>query len=181
MQQQTDLTSYPGIPLVAIVVAMTEDRIIGSGEELPWHLPDDLQLFKRLTMGGTIMMGRKTYASIGRPLPGRHNIVLSSTLKESPGVQVCKTFMAGLTKAAQLGRPLFIIGGEQLYRRALVIATELHISRVKTAIPGDVFFPEFKPADWSLCEEKDYPGFRYVRYRRADIFGLTERLNSEMS
>jgi len=151
---------------VAIIVAMTKDRVIGAGEALPWHLPEDLQLFKQLTMGCTIIVGRKTYASIGRPLPERHNIVLSRSQIELPDVQVCASFIAGLTTAAQLGHPVFVIGGEELYRKALPIASELHISWIKDAVPGDVYFPEFDLADWIACEEADHPGFHYTHYRR---------------
>ena len=104
------------MPQVAIIVAMTKDRVIGTGNGLgnglPWHLPEDLQIFKHLTMGSAIIMGRKTHATIGRPLPGRHNIVLSRCQEELPGVQLCKSFAAGLTSAAQIGRPVFVIGGD---------------------------------------------------------------------
>lgn len=166
MQRQDDDTTLAGMPDLAIIVAMTRDRIIGSGGSLPWHLREDLQLFKRLTAGGTLIMGRKTHASIGRPLPGRHNIVLSRSSQKIPGVLQCDNFKSGLRAAAQQGRPIFVIGGAQLYRKALMIATELHVSWVKDDYTGDVYFPEFDLADWCSCEECDYPGFRYVRYHR---------------
>jgi dihydrofolate reductase len=169
MRQQTDSTSQPAIPPVAIIVAMTNDYVIGSGKGLPWHLPDDLQLFKHLTMGCTVIMGRKTYESIGHPLPGRQNIVLSRSLTDLSGVQICDNFMAGLTAATHLGRPLFVIGGEQLYRKALPIASEIHISWVKNKTPGNIHFPEFDLTKWTPCEEHDHPEFRYVRYRRKEI------------
>jgi dihydrofolate reductase len=168
MSQQDNVSPQPNVPHIAIIVAMTRDRIIGSGDGLPWHLPEDLQLFKRLTMGCTIIMGRKTYTSIGRPLPGRHNIVLSRSQKQLPGVQVCDNFMAGLTVAAQLGRKVFVIGGEEIYRKALPIASELHISWVKDSVLGDVYFPELDLGNWIVCESVDHPGFRYIRYQRKD-------------
>lgn len=168
MQRQNDLSSQPGMPQVAIIAAMTGNLVIGSGNSLPWHLPEDLQLFKRLTMGCTIIMGHKTYTSIGRPLPGRHNIVLSRSQKNLPGVQVCDSFIACLTAAAQLGRKVFVIGGEELYRKALPIASELHISWVKDTIPGDVHFPGFDLENWIICESMNHPGFRYIRYQRKD-------------
>jgi dihydrofolate reductase len=168
MHRQRDTTSHPGIPKVAIIVAMTKDRVIGSGKDLPWHLPEDLQLFKSLTMGGTIIMGRKTHAAIGRPLPGRHNIVLSRSQEELPGVEFCKSFVAGLTSAAQFGRPVFVIGGAELYQRALPIASELHISWVNGTVSGDVYFPEFDLADWSIYEEKGHQGFHYRHYKRKE-------------
>ena len=168
MHRQRDVTTQPSMPQVAIIVAMTQNRVIGSGENLPWHLPEDLQLFKRLTMDCTIIMGHKTHASIGRPLPGRHNIVLSRGQTELPGVQRCKSFLAGLTSAAQFGRPVFVIGGKELYRKALPIASELHISWVKETVSGDVYFPEFDLADWVVCKDEDYQGFHYRHYRRKD-------------
>jgi dihydrofolate reductase len=166
MQRQKDITSQLGLPKVAIIVAMTKDRVIGSGGTLPWHLPEDLQLFKRLTMGCTVIMGRKTYLSIGRPLPGRHNIVLSHTLKESAGIKICDSFMKGLNAAARQDRAVFVIGGEELYRKALPIASELHISWIKAEVSGDKYFPAFDPADWTTCVSMDYPEFRYKYYRR---------------
>lgn len=171
MTHPNNMTSQPGIPQVAIIAAMTRDQVIGSGKDLPWHLPEDLQLFKTLTMGCTIIMGHKTYASIGHALPGRLNIVLSRSQQELPGVLVCNSFMSGLTAAAQKGRPVFIIGGEELYRKALPIASELHISWVKADVSGDKYFPEFDLADWIMCEEVEHAAFRYTRYRRKDGLG----------
>lgn len=168
MLQQYDVSPQPNIPHVAIIVAMSRDRIIGSCGSLPWHLPEDLQLFKHLTMGCTIIMGRKTYTSMGRPLPGRHNIVLSRSRDGLPGVQVCANFMAGLTAAAQLGRKVFIIGGEELYRKTLPIASELHISWVKHSVSGNVRFPELDLENWIVCESVEHVGFRYTRYQRKD-------------
>lgn len=156
----------PKIPSVALITAMTRDRVIGSRGALPWHLPDDLQLFKRLTLGCTVMMGRKTLSSIGQPLPERHNIVLSRSCSELVGAEVCGSLMEGLLAATRIGRPLFVIGGAQLYHQALPITSELHISWVKAAHTGNIYFPEFDLADWVSCDEKDYPDFYYVHYRR---------------
>jgi dihydrofolate reductase len=161
-----EIVTQAGPPQVAIIVAMTRDRVIGSGGRLPWHLPDDLQLFKRLTTGGTLIMGRKTHATIGRPLPRRHNIVLSRSRKELPGVQLCTSFRTALNDARQRQCPVFVIGGAELYRKALPIAEELHISWIKNDFSGDTHFPPFELCDWLCCEEKDFPGFHYARYRR---------------
>ncbi len=170
-------------PQVAIIVAMTRDRVIGSGGGIPWHLPDDLQLFKRLSADGTLIMGRKTHASIGRPLPGRHNIVLSRTRQELPGVQLCTSFRAALYDARQRQRPVFVIGGAELYRQALPFAEELHISWIEQEVSGDTRFPAFELAEWLCCEQHDFPGFQYVRYRRkptgqgpCDTFDRKKRL-----
>jgi len=158
-------------PEIAIVAAMTRDRVIGLGDRPPWDLPEDLHLFKRLTIGGTVVMGRKTYESIGHPLPGRQNIILSRSLTGLPGVMVSNNFTAGLEAASRFGRAVFIIGGAELYRKALPLASVLHISWVKKSFHGDVYFPEFDLAEWTEVEEQDYPGFRYVNYLRRAIDG----------
>jgi len=165
------MTQQAGVPKVAIIAAMTRDRVIGLGDRLPWNLPEDLLLFKRLTIGGTVIMGRKTYESIGHPLSERQNIVLTRTVSDLPGVMVCGNFIDSLTAAGQLDRPVFILGGAQLYRKALPIAAVLHISWVKRSFHGDVYFPEFDLAEWAVMEEKDYPGFHYVSYLRRAIDG----------
>ena len=160
------MTRQARLPEVAIIAAMTADRVIGLGGRLPWDFPEDLQLFKRLTIGGTVIMGRKTYKSIGHPLPERQNIVLSRTITDLPGVMVCNNFIESLAAAGKFGRPVFILGGAELYHKALPIASVLHISWVKRSFGGDVYFPEFDLADWTVEEEQDYPGFRYVSYHR---------------
>ncbi len=143
---------------------MTKDRVIGLGARLPWDLPEDLQQLRRLTTGNTVIMGRRTYESIGHPLPDRNNIVLSRSLNRLAGVMVCNSFIASVVAARQFGRPVFILGGVELYREALPTASALHISWVREAFAGNVYFPEFDLADWTVAEEQDYPGFRYVKY-----------------
>jgi len=150
---------------------MTRDRVIGLGDRLPWDLPEDLLLFKRLTIGKTVVMGRKTYESLGQPLPERRNIVLSRTLTDLPGVMVCKSLTEGLETGSQFSQPVFIIGGAEVYQKALPMASVLHISWVKRSFHGDVYFPEFDLAEWTEVEEQDYPGFRYVNYLRRPTDG----------
>ena len=146
--------------------------MIGLGDGLPWDLPEDRLLFKRLTTGGTVIMGRKTYESIGHPLPERQNIVLSRTRGDLPGVIVCNSFADGLEAGRQLGQPVFILGGAELYQKALPIASVLHISWIKGLFAGSVYFPEFDLANWTVVEEQEYTGFRYVKYLRkpADLY-----------
>jgi len=160
------MTQQARIPEVAIIAAMTKNRVIGLGDRLPWNLPEDRHLFKNLTTGNTVIMGRKTYESINHPLADRLNIVLSRTLTDLPGVTVCKSLIEGLEAAGRFGRPVFIIGGAGLYRKALSVASVLHISWVEKSYAGNVYFPEFELSDWAMAEQKVYPGFRYVRYLR---------------
>lgn len=160
------MTQPARAPEIEIIAAMTEDRVIGLGDRLPWDLPQDRRLFKNLTTGNTVIMGRKTYASINRPLPERHNIVLSRTLSDIPGVTICRSFPDGLKAASRFGRKLFVIGGAGVYREALPTTSVLHISWVEKSYAGSVYFPEFDLADWTVTEHKEYLGFRYVRYLR---------------
>lgn len=154
------------MPQKIIIVAMTRDRVIGAGGKMPWHIPDDLRLFKLLTFGQTVVMGRRTFESIGRPLSNRANIVVSTTLGPRPRVDVCATFEDAVTKAEGLGRDIFFIGGAEVYQRALAAADELRVSWIKADHPGDTLFPEFDLSRWEKVSEEEYPDFTHVAYRR---------------
>jgi len=132
---------------VALVWAMAENGVIGRGGALPWRLPDDLRHFKALTEGGTVLMGRKTFASLGRPLPGRRNLVLSRSPLAAAGVEHVRSVAAALAAVqATPARPLWVIGGAAVYAAALPHADRLEVTRVHAAVEGDVVFP---PLDWS--------------------------------
>lgn len=142
---------------VSIIVAIAEGGVIGRDGKLPWHLPADLARFKRLTMGHTILMGRRTYQSIGRPLPGRQAIVLSRSTGFRPaGVQVAADWEQAL-RAAPADRELFAIGGVAVYRLALPIARRLYITRVHQPVAGDVLFPTCDFQQWHLRERTPRP------------------------
>ena len=115
------------------IAAMAENRVIGRGNAIPWHLPEDFKWFKRTTMGHILVMGRKTYESIGRPLPGRETVVLSRTQHNIPGVQTMET-----------EKTLWIAGGSEIYRQMLPLCDELYLTRVHRTVEGDTFFPEFE-------------------------------------
>jgi dihydrofolate reductase len=129
---------------LALVVAVSDNGVIGSGGGIPWHLPEDLKHFKRVTMGHAILMGRKTHESIGRPLPGRRNIVVSRNPHfVAPGCEVAPDLSTALDLARAGGdsEPR-VIGGGELYRLALPLATRVHLSRVHMEVSGDTTFPE---------------------------------------
>lgn len=151
---------------IHLIVAMTHQRVIGHKGALPWELPEDLQLFRRLTMGKTLLGGRKTYESIGRPLDGRLNLALSTSAAAVVGLAPCRTVDEALAQAAAAGSDLFVIGGASVYRQLLPLADWLHISWVDRDYPGDTHFPSFTPSDWSEDACCDYPGFRHCTYRR---------------
>jgi dihydrofolate reductase len=140
--------------IVALLVAMSDDDVIGRDKALPWHLPRDLQWFKRLTTGHAIIMGRATHESIGRPLPNRRNIVLSQNLAfQSEGVEVAPTLEAALA-LVQEDPEVFVVGGAAIYGLALPRAQRMYVTRVHAHVDGDVRFPEWSPDEWRLVWEE---------------------------
>ena len=156
-------------PYMVAVVAMAPNRVIGRGGQLPWHLPGDLRFFRRITMDQAVLMGRKTWESIGRPLPGRRNIVLSRTLAEAPsGVELIRApeEIDGLL----IRTKLCVIGGAEIYDLLLSRCDEIVLSLVRREYDGDTFFPAFE--DQFHLEEivESQEAFEARRYvRRAPI------------
>ena len=142
-------------PAVAFVVAMDNNRAIGRGGQLPWHLPDDLKHFKELTLGKTLLMGRKTYDSIGRPLPRRRNVVLTHDPSFRPeGVEVVHT----LEEALGLDSELVVIGGGEIFALSLALCQTMHLTLVDTEVRGaDAFFPAFDMAQWRELSRSVHP------------------------
>lgn len=136
-------------PRVTLVAALARDsRVIGADGDLPWRLPADLRRFKATTMGHPIVMGRKTWESIGRPLPGRRNIVLSRRAEfTAEGAEVVSSLDAALARAADADE-VFVIGGEAVYEAALPRADRLLLTWVEGRFEGDAFFPAFDPDEW---------------------------------
>ena len=144
-------------PLVALVVAMAENSVIGRANRLPWHLPADLRHFKALTMGKPIVMGRKTWDSIGRPLPGRRSLVVSRRQDFAPvGVEVFDSLEAALAAASSQPETC-VIGGAQIYARALPHADVIHLTRVHTSAGADTFFPALDAGQWEEIAREDRP------------------------
>jgi len=149
-----------------LCAALTRRRVIGDQGRLPWHIPEELQLFRSLTWGHSLIMGRKTFEAIGRPLPGRRNVVLSRSLAPTPGVLVASSLEEALALAAKGMRRLFFIGGAELYDQALTLADSLHISWIRADVPGDTRFPALEPGAWQVLQVTEYRDFRHVVYRR---------------
>lgn len=142
---------------ISIVVAVSENGVIGTDNQLPWRLPDDLKHFKTLTMGKAIIMGRKTFESIGKPLPGRHNIVISRTPGlELPGCTVATSIDAALQAAGDVSE-VVLGGGGNLYAQMMDRVEVIHLTRVHTVIAGDVKFPVLDPKKWVLESEEFHP------------------------
>jgi dihydrofolate reductase len=142
--------------LLSIVVAAAENNLIGDRDRLPWRLPDDLKRFKSLTMGKPIVMGRKTYASIGKPLPGRKNIVVSRHDFQSDGCVAAASIEQAL-QAAEPAPEVMVIGGAEIYRQVLPMTDVIYLTRVHAEIPGDTYFPDIVWDDWMEVESEYHP------------------------
>jgi dihydrofolate reductase len=144
-------------PLISLVAAMAENGTIGRDNSLPWRLPDDLKRFKALTMGKLLLMGRKTYESIGRPLPGRSSLVLTRDRDwHAEGVVVARSLGQALSHARDSDE-LVAIGGAQIYRLLMPFARRIHLTLVHAEVPGDTFFPDFDPTQWADVECQRHP------------------------
>ena len=147
---------------LAIIVAQAENRVIGINNNLPWHLPEDLRYFKQVTMGKPIIMGRKTFESIGRPLPGRTNIVITRDGSYQPeNVKVVNSLEAARELAESICTidgcdEAMIIGGAQIYEQALPMADRLYLTQVHAEVNGDAWFPAFQPGDWAEIGREDF-------------------------
>ena len=142
--------------LVSMIVAMACNRVIGRDNQLPWHLPEDLKHFKRVTMGKPIVMGRKTYDSIGRPLPGRRNIVVTRQQGWSaPGVDVVHKLESALELARESAVEVVVIGGAGIYQQALPFVDRIYLTCIHQAFEGDALFPELDKNRWSEVERQD--------------------------
>lgn len=142
---------------LTLIAAVADDRVIGRSNSLPWYLPADLRRFKRLTTGHTVIMGRKTYESMGRPLPDRRNLAISSSKDFRPAGVTVVPSMEDALKLAKDDGEVFVIGGARVFEAALPVADRLELTRVHAAIPGDVYFPPMNPADWTLVSEEKHP------------------------
>ncbi|WP_373083787.1 dihydrofolate reductase [Zhongshania sp.] len=164
---------------VSMIVAMANNRVIGVNNQLPWHLPADLKHFKATTMGKPIVMGRKTWESIGRPLPGRKNIVISRQPEYvAEGAEVVTCLAAGLAlardhAAAEGLAEIVVIGGEAIYRSALNEAQKIYLTEVNISLDGDAWFPELAAAEWCETGRECYPvtnseglGYSFVTLER---------------
>jgi dihydrofolate reductase len=143
---------------LSLIVAMACNRAIGLNQQMPWHLSADLQNFKKITMGAPIVMGRKTFESIGKALPGRTNIIISRNDAYQPdGCLVFNRLASALEYACRQHQEVFVIGGAELYRAALPLAETLYVTEINQAFQGDTFFPEFDRQDWleTQCQTID--------------------------
>lgn len=162
-------------PRIELAAAVAANGVIGRGGDLPWHLPDDLRHFKALTMGHPVIMGRRTFDSIGRALPGRRSIVVSSTLADVPpaGIECARSWQEALRLVADSPGPAFVVGGARLYAAALPDVQVMHLTELDEPVEGDTFFPPFDRSAWRLVGETPHArddrhpiSFRFCTYER---------------
>lgn len=162
--------------MISIIVACSENNVIGKDNGLIWRLSNDLKRFKALTTGHAIVMGRKTFESIGRPLPNRRNIILSKNLEAMDGCEIMRSADVVLEFAKSTDEELFIIGGGQVYEQFLPFADKLYLTLVHTVAEGDTFFPALNRDEWTevaresfKADEKNEFDYEFVDYLRRKI------------
>ncbi|WP_397540309.1 dihydrofolate reductase [Rummeliibacillus pycnus] len=158
--------------MISLIVAHDINRVMGINNELPWHLPGDLAYFKKTTMGKPMIMGRKTFESIGKALPGRTNIVITRDPDyKRDGIVVVHSFDEALEVAKKENKEIMIIGGEQIFRLALPIADRLYVTKIQHSYQGDTYFPEYG-SEWKVASEseefetEDQVKFSYLIYNK---------------
>lgn len=150
---------------ITVLAAMGANLVIGQGGQMPWHLPEDLAHFKAVTIGHTMVMGRKTYDSIGRALPGRRTIVITRQPGwHAPSVEVAHSLAEALALAGPAD--VFVVGGSEVYREAMPYADQMLLTEIEQSPEGDAFFPEFTAADWDETAREPHSGFAFVTYDR---------------
>ena len=158
---------------ITAIAAVASNGVIGFGNDIPWRIPEDWWRFKRLTMGQVLVMGRKTYESVGRPLPGRTILVVTrDRLWRGDGVQVVTSLDQAFDQAFALApETIFVGGGGELYRAAWPRLSRLEITEVEQSPPGDVWFPPIEPTMWVETARDPHDGYAFVSYRRAASTG----------
>ncbi len=141
---------------LSIIIAIAANQVIGHQNQLPWHLPADLKHFKQLTLGKSIIMGRKTFESIGKPLPGRQNIVVSRKWSAKQQDFIGVNSLSEAIALTDSSKEAFIIGGQQLIEQALPLVAKIYLTRIHHSFVGDTYFPELNMDDWQIVSEENH-------------------------
>lgn len=163
--------------MIAILVAASENNVIGKSNAIPWKLPADMRYFKKLTTGNVVIMGRKTFDSIGKPLPDRANVIITRQADmRVAGAYVSHSLRDALEKGRESGRDVFIIGGEEIYRQALPYVDRVYLTRIHAHIDGDACFPQLDKNEWMLVSsESKTPD---EQHKFAFDFEVYQRINN---
>jgi dihydrofolate reductase len=166
-------TFAPAPPRIALIAAVAANGVIGAGNQLPWRLPEDLRRFRALTLGHAVVMGRKTWESLPRALPGRQNIVVTRQHGYAAAGADAAPSLAAAFECVRMPEPVFCIGGGEIYRAALPFATTLHLTEIARNFDGDARFPAFERSDWRETAREVRPpdrpdgfSYAYVTYER---------------
>ena len=173
------MAQQPTKMIISAIAAHSKNRVIGDGNQIPWYLPADLAYFKRTTLGHCVLMGRKTFLSLGRPLPKRHNIVITrDAYFAADGVLVANSIEDALTQAYELGEEeAFIIGGGEIYKQTIERCDRLYLTEVDLEIEGETVFPEMDEMEWRMVWED--PHLPDEKNPYAYTFRLFERVGME--
>ncbi len=147
---------------------MSKDRVIGSGEGMPWSVAEEYQQFLRFVEGRTVIMGRRSYDIFGPDLTSAHNIVISRSGVDQEGVEICGSVEEAVQRAGWYGKTVFCAGGGSIYAQMLPLVEDMYLSYIKGDFTGDAYFPEFDEGDWDVVERRDHEGFEFVHYRRKE-------------
>lgn len=158
---------------ISLIAAMSQNGVIGRNNQLPWHLPEELKHFRTTTAGKPVLMGRKTFESIGKPLPGRHNIILTQDQNFSAaGCTVVHSLEAGLKAAGEV-EELMIIGGAKVYELCLPIVSRLYLSIIQETVEGDTYFPKINWGDWEMISQQQNQEFTVKIWDRKSSHNTT--------
>jgi len=149
-----------------IISAMTENRVIGSGDYMPWNVPEEYQQYLNFVKGNTVIMGRKSFEIFGKDLSSETTPIVVSRSAEIEKVPVEKSLEAAIEHAKKLEKTVFIAGGGSIYKMAIPLVDSMYLSTIKGSYQGDVFFPEFSMDDWNITEERDEKNFIFRIYQR---------------
>ena len=141
---------------ISFIVAKAKNNVIGKDNQLIWHLPADLKYFKKMTMGRTVIMGRKTYDSMGKPLPGRMNVIITRQKNFHPDGVIVEPSIESALKDLKV-EEVFIIGGGEIFKHAMPFADKMYVIEIDESFEGDVYFPEINPKEWEIIESVPYP------------------------
>lgn len=152
---------------MTIISAMTRDRVIGSGDGMPWHVPEEYQRFLDIIEGQTVIMGRRSYSIFGPDLTSACNVVLSRSSATVKGAIICGSVEEAVNQAASFGTSVFCAGGASIYRQTIPMADAMYLSFIKGQYTGDTFFPDVDFHDWNIESKIDHPNYEFVIYKRS--------------
>ncbi len=153
--------------MIIIIAAMSEDRIIGAADGMPWNVPEEYAQYLAFVRDNTVIMGRPTWRIFGAEITSAHNIVLSRSSEPEPGAELAASMPEALERATSFERDVFIAGGGRVYSQALDVADAMYLSTIKGDFSGDTWFPEWDPAQWTVAVRTEHERFVFTRYLRA--------------